>query len=134
MVGPRDHVNAKAGPRRMLSPGLVAPNDPRNLDMMEWQAKDLKIDSWKGYTADGISGRYPSGGYYGGWDLDDVKVAHPVDGKARKSGLKTFLIPKGGAPPRLDEKHTRPPDLEPAGPPDPDLTLILYHSAYRRDA
>src|SRR2546430_17685643 len=66
MVGTRDHVNAKAGTRRMLSHGLVAPNDPLNLDMMEWQAKDLKIDSWKGYTADGISGRYPSGGYYGG--------------------------------------------------------------------
>src|SRR5213080_4459433 len=49
MVGTRDHVNAKAGTRRMLSHGLVAPNDPRNLDMMEWQAKDLKIDSWKGY-------------------------------------------------------------------------------------
>src|SRR5438093_5658612 len=41
MVGTRDHVNAKAGTRRMLSHGLVAPNDPRNLDMMEWQAKDL---------------------------------------------------------------------------------------------
>src|SRR5437879_1597193 len=68
----------------------LAPNDPRNLDMMEWQAKDLKIDSWKGYTADGISGRYPSGGYYGGWYLDDVKVAYPMYEKARKLGIKTF--------------------------------------------
>src|SRR5438309_987315 len=52
MVGTRDHVNAKAGTRRMLSHGLVAPNDPRNPDMMEWQAKDLKIDSWKGYRSE----------------------------------------------------------------------------------
>src|SRR2546425_2880232 len=77
MVGTRDHVNAKAGTRRMLSHGLVAPNDPRNLDMMEWQAKDLKNDSWKGYTADGNSGRYPSGGYYGGGGPAHSKKAHP---------------------------------------------------------
>src|SRR3989442_8944375 len=81
MVGTRDHVNAKAGTRRMLSHGLVAPNDPRNLDMMEWQAKDLKIDSWKGYTADGISGPYPSGGYYGGGGPPRAELARPHDEK-----------------------------------------------------
>src|SRR5437899_8102135 len=78
MVGTRDHVNAKAGTRRMLSHGLVAPNDPRNLDMMERQAKDLQIDSWKGYTADGVSGRHPSGGHYGGWDRYDADLPYPV--------------------------------------------------------
>src|SRR5205823_2894038 len=130
MVGTRDHVNAKAGTRRMLSHGLVAPNDPRNLDMMEWQAKDLKIDSWKGYTADGISGRYPSGGYYGGWYLDDAKVAYPMYDKARKLGIKTFCIHKGLAVIWFDEKYCRLHDLEPAALANPDLNFIIYHSGY----
>ncbi len=130
MVGTRDHVNAKAGARRMLSHGLIAPNDPRNLDMMEWQAKDLKVDSWKGYTADGISGRYPTGGYYGGWYLDDPKVAFPVYDKARKLGVKTFCIHKGLAVIWFDEKYCRMHDLEPAVLANPDLTFIIYHSGY----
>jgi len=130
MVGTRDHVNAKAGTRRMLSHGLVAPNDPRNLDMMEWQAKDLKIDSWKGYTADGISGRYPSGGHYGGWYLDDAKVAYPMYDKARKLGIKTFCIHKGLAVIWFDEKYCRLHDLEPAALANPDLNFIIYHSGY----
>jgi len=130
MVGTRDHVNAKAGTRRMLSHGLVAPNDPRNLDMMEWQAKDLKIDSWKGYTADGISGRYPSGGHYGGWYLDDAKVAYPMYDKARKLGIKTFCIHKGLAVIWFDEKYCRLHDLEPAVLANPDINFIIYHSGY----
>src|SRR2546426_935354 len=110
--------------------GQIAPNDPRNLDMMEWQAKDLKIDSWKGYTADGISGRYPSGGYYGGWYLDDVKVAYPMYEKARKLGIKTFCIHKGLAVIWFDEKYCRLHDLEPAALANPDLNFIIYHSGY----
>lgn len=130
MVGTRDHVNAQAGARRMLSHGLIAPNDPRNLDMMEWQAKDLKIDSWKGYTSDGISGRYPKNGYYGGWYLDDPKVAFPVFDKARKLGVTTFCIHKGLAVIWFDEKFCRMQDLEPAVLANPDLTFIIYHSGY----
>ncbi len=130
MVETRDHVNAKAGARRMLSHGLIAPNDPRNLDMMEWQAKDLKVDSWKGYTSDGISGRYPTGGYYGGWYLDDPKVAFPVYDKARKLGIKTFCIHKGLAVIWFDEKYCRMQDLEPAVLANPDLNFIIYHSGY----
>src|SRR3989442_5810988 len=94
MVGTRDHVNAKAGTRRMLSHGLVAPNDPRNLDMMEWQAKDLKINSWKGYTADGISGRYPSGGHYGGLLPPGTQDACPLRYQARTRTSKNRCIPK----------------------------------------
>src|SRR2546422_7451667 len=45
MVGTRDHVNTNAGTRRMLSHRLVAPNDPRNLEMKEWQGKGPKIQS-----------------------------------------------------------------------------------------
>jgi uncharacterized protein len=130
MVGTRDAVNRMAGKRRMLSHGLVAPNDPRNLDMMEWQAKDLKIDSWKGYTSDGISGRYPKEGYYGGWYLDDPKVAFPMYDKARKLGITTFCIHKGLAVIWFDEKFCRMGDLEPAVLANPDLTFVIYHSGY----
>src|SRR5262245_26497455 len=111
MVATRDFVNAKAGTRRMLSHGLVAPNDPRNLEMMEWQAKDLKVDSWKGYTSDGISGRYPKDGHYGGWYLDDVKVAYPMYDKMRKLGVRNFCIHKGLAVIWFDTKYCRLDDL-----------------------
>src|SRR2546426_12254049 len=111
MVGTRDHVNTKAGTRRMLSHGLVAPNDPRNLDMMEWQAKDLKIDSWKGYTADGISGRYPSGGHYGGGDPAETKGAHPPGGKGRQHRAKNLFIPQGGPVLSVDGKKCRLDDI-----------------------
>lgn len=130
MVGTRDHVNEKAGARRMLSHGLVAPNDPRNLEMMEWQAKELKIDSWKGYTADGISGRYPTGGYYGGWYLDDAKIAFPMYATMRKLGIKNFCIHKGLAVIWFDEKYCRMQDLEPAVLANPDINFIVYHSGY----
>lgn len=130
MVGTRDHVNAEAGARRMLSHGLVAPNDPRNLELMEWQAKDLKIDSWKMYTADGIRGRYETGGYYGGWWLDDEKVAFPMYDKARKLGIKNLCIHKGLAVIWFDQKYCRLDDLEPAVLANPDLNFIIYHSGY----
>jgi predicted TIM-barrel fold metal-dependent hydrolase len=130
MVATRDFVNAKAGTRRMLSHGLVAPNDPRNLEMMEWQAKDLKVDSWKGYTSDGISGRYPKDGHYGGWYLDDVKVAYPMYDKMRKLGVRNFCIHKGLAVIWFDTKYCRLDDLEPAALANPDINFIVYHSGY----
>ncbi len=130
MVGTRDHVNAKAGTRRMLSHGLVAPNDPRNLELMEWQAKDLKIDSWKMYTADGLRGRSKTGGYYGGWWLDDQKVAFPMYEKARKLGVKNLCIHKGLAVIWFDDRFCRLHDLEPAVLANPDLNFIIYHSGY----
>jgi predicted TIM-barrel fold metal-dependent hydrolase len=130
MVGTRDNVNARAGTRRMLSHGLVAPNDPRNLELMEWQAKDLKIDSWKMYTADGIRGRAKTGGYYGGWWLDDQKVAFPMYEKARKLGIKNLCIHKGLAVIWFDDRFCRLHDLEPAALANPDLNFIIYHSGY----
>ncbi len=130
MVGTRDHVNAKAGTRRMLSHGLVAPNDPRNLELMEKQAKDLKIDSWKMYTADGLRGRSKTGGYYGGWWLDDQKVAFPMYEKARKLGVKNLCIHKGLAVIWFDDRFCRLHDLEPAVLANPDLNFIIYHSGY----
>jgi predicted TIM-barrel fold metal-dependent hydrolase len=130
MVGTRDNVNAKAGTQRMLSHGLVAPNDPRNLEMMEWQAKDLKIDSWKMYTADGIRGGKPTGGHYGGWWLDDQKVAFPMYEKARKLGIKNLCIHKGLAVIWFDDRFCRLHDLEPAALANPDLNFIIYHSGY----
>src|SRR3989454_11710110 len=116
MVGTRDHVNAKAGTRRMLSQGLVAPNDPRNLDMMEWQGQELQNHSWEGDTADGISGRYPSGGYYGGGDPHHVKGAHPLYEKGPQPRLKNLFIPKGVARISVREKDCPPPPPQPAAP------------------
>ena len=130
MVGTRNNVNAKAGTKRMLSHGLVAPRDPRNAELMDWQAKELKIDSWKMYTADGLRGGTKTGGHYGGWWLDDEKVAYPVYERARKLGIKNLCIHKGLAVIWFDDRFCRLHDLEPAVLANPDLNFIIYHSGY----
>ena len=51
MVATRKYVNDLAGSQRVLSHGLLRPNlGEKELDEMERQVKDLKIDAWKMYT------------------------------------------------------------------------------------
>jgi len=48
---------------------------------MERQAKDLKVEAWKGYPGHLIGG-HP-------WLLDDEKVSYPMLEKARRSASRT---------------------------------------------
>src|SRR6202040_2705954 len=51
MVATRKYVNDLAGSQRVLSHGLLRPNlGAKELDEMERQVKELKIDAWKMYT------------------------------------------------------------------------------------
>lgn len=124
MVATRAYVNELAGSRRVLSHGLVRPNlGPKELDEMERQVKDLKIDAWKMYTGAELGEK--------AWFLDDEKVAYPFWERTRKLGVKTICVHKGLPLGLFNEKGCRPNDLEKAALDWPDLNFVVYHSGFR---
>ena len=124
MVATRKYVNDLAGSRRVLSHGLLRPNLGKpELEEMERQVKDLKIDAWKMYTGAEIGEK--------AWFMDDEKVAYPFWEKTKELGIKNLCVHKGLPLGAFNEKACRPLDLEKAAKDWPDLNFIVYHSGYR---
>jgi predicted TIM-barrel fold metal-dependent hydrolase len=124
MVATRKYVNDLAGSQRVLSHGLLRPNlGAKELEEMERQVKDLKIDAWKCYTGAEL-GEKP-------WFLDDEKVAYPFWEKTLKLGVKTVCVHKGLPLGLFNEKGCRPDDLEKAAKDWPDINFVVYHSGFR---
>jgi uncharacterized protein len=124
MVATRAFVNELAGSRRVLSHGLLRPNlGAPELDEMERQVKQLKIDAWKMYTGAEIGER--------AWFLDDEKVAYPFWERTRALGVKNLCVHKGLPLGAFNEKACTPLDVEKAAKDWPDLNFILYHSGFR---
>ncbi|MBS0262327.1 MAG: amidohydrolase family protein [Planctomycetes bacterium] len=124
MVATRAFVNEIAGSRRVLSHGLLRPNLGKSeLEEMERQVKDLKIDAWKMYTGAELGEN--------SWSLADEKVAYPFWEKTRALGIKNLCVHKGLPLGVFNEKACRPDDLERAALDWPDLNFIVYHSAFR---
>lgn len=126
MVGTRDEVNSRAGTRRMLSHGLPVPTrGEANLDEMERQVKDFKIDGWKVYPGDGGEGTG-----YRGWYMDDEKIAYPVWEKAKQQGIKNISVHKGLAALWFSVPHCKVDDVPRAAEDFPELNFIIYHSGF----
>src|SRR4051812_47951765 len=124
MVATRAFVNELAGSRRVLSHGLLRPNlGARELEEMERQVKELKIDAWKMYTGAEIGEK--------AWFLDDEKVAYPFWERTKKLGIKNLCVHKGLPLGAFNEKACTPLDLEKAARDWPDLNFIVYHSGFR---
>lgn len=124
MVATRKFVNDLAGSQRVLSHGLLRPNlGLKELDEMERQVKDLKIDAWKMYTGAEL-GEKP-------WFLDDEKVAYPFWERTKKLGIKNCCVHKGLPLSAFNEKGCYPGDVDKAAKDWPDLNFIVYHSGYR---
>jgi uncharacterized protein len=124
MVATRKFVNGLAGSRRVLSHGLLRPNlGARELEEMERQVKELKIDAWKMYTGAELGER--------AWFMDDEKVAYPFWEKTRALGVKNLCVHKGLPLGAFNEEACRPLDLEKAAKDWPDLNFIVYHSGFR---
>ena len=124
MVATRAFVNDLAGSRRVLSHGLLRPNlGAVEIDEMERQVKDLKIDAWKMYTGAEIGEK--------AWFLDDEKVAYPFWERTRALGIKNLCVHKGLPLGAFNEKACTPLDVEKAARDFPDLNFILYHSGFR---
>jgi predicted TIM-barrel fold metal-dependent hydrolase len=124
MVATRRFVNDLAGSRRVLSHGLLRPNlGQKELEEMERQVKELKIDAWKMYTGAEIGEK--------AWRMDDEKVAYPFWEKTKALGVKNLCVHKGLPLGAFNEEACRPLDLEKAAKDWPDLNFIVYHSGYR---
>ncbi|HWG45369.1 MAG TPA: amidohydrolase family protein [Gemmataceae bacterium] len=124
MVATRKYVNDLAGSQRVLSHGLLRPNlGKKELDEMERQVKELKIDAWKMYTGADLGEK--------AWFMDDEKVAYPFWEKTKKLGIKNLCVHKGLPLGFFNEKGCRPLDLEKAAKDWPDLNFIVYHSGFR---
>ncbi len=124
MVATRQFVNDLAGSKRVLSHGLLRPNlGPKELEEMERQVKDLKIDAWKMYTGAEIGEK--------AWRMDDEKVAYPFWEKTKALGIKNLCVHKGLPLGAFNEEACRPIDLEKAAQDWPDLNFIVYHSGFR---
>jgi predicted TIM-barrel fold metal-dependent hydrolase len=124
MVATRKYVNDLAGSQRVLSHGLLRPNlGKKEMEEMERQVKDLKIDAWKMYTGAELGEK--------AWFLDDEKVAYPFWEKTKKLGIKNICVHKGLPLGFFNEKACMPLDVEKAAKDWPDLNFIIYHSGYR---
>src|SRR3954468_23134463 len=124
MVATRKFVNDLAGTRRVLSHGLLRPNLGKpELEEMERQVKDLKIDAWKMYTGAELGEK--------AWFMDDEKVASPFWEKTKKLGIKNLCVHKGLPLGAFNEKACTPLDLEKAAKDWPGLNFIVYHSGFR---
>jgi hypothetical protein len=124
MVATRSFVNEVAGSQRVLSHGLLRPNlGLKELDEMERQVHDLKIDAWKTYTGAEIGEQ--------AWFLDDEKVAYPFWERTQSLGIKNVCVHKGLPLSAFNERACRPLDVEKAALDWPDLNFIIYHSGFR---
>jgi len=126
MVETREIVNRLAASRRIVAHGLISPNKGRrDLEDMERQAKELKVEAWKGYTGQpmGVTGRT--------WAVDDEKVAYPMLEASRRLGIKNICLHKGLPFARTLEAPWHPRDVEKAARDFPDLNFIVYHSGLK---
>jgi hypothetical protein len=128
MVETKNKINQLAGSQRMVSHGLVAPNlKEYNLDDMQRQREELKIDAWKMYT--GLY--FPRDTDGGPWWMDDEKVAYPMFEKSRKLGVKNVCVHKGLPLFGFNEEHCHPKDIKKCATDFPDLNFIIYHSGFK---
>jgi uncharacterized protein len=102
----------------------VAPNDRWDLQaaMMERIRNEHGNHGWKVYPPWGPDGQ--------GWWLDDEAVAGPFIQKCLDLGEPLVCAHKGFPLPTFDRVHTDPKDVGPAALRHPEITFVIYHSAY----
>jgi len=122
----RDWVNRLTSSRRVISHGLMSPDlGTRNLESMQVQAEKLKMDSWKGYTGQGLAPNTR------GWWLSDERIAYPALERSRKLGIRNICVHKGLAGGLFDEEYCHPRDVAKVSKDFPDFNFLIYHSALK---
>jgi hypothetical protein len=123
MAETRDVVAAIGGEgARALIHGGVLPNDPGELEGMDEKAQRYKVDAWKMYPQWGPDGV--------GIFLDRSDAAARMFEKARRLGVRTIAVHKGVPLPGLQYEYSSPRDMGTAAAANPDLTFLVYHSAF----
>jgi uncharacterized protein len=126
MVETRAQVNGLAKSKRLIAHGLFSPDlGSENMEEMQRQVEQLKIEAWKGYPGQPLArdGR--------GWWMDDEKVAYPAYEYSRRVGIKTICVHKGLPLPVWDMEHSSPRDVPKAALDFPDMNFLIYHAGFR---
>jgi uncharacterized protein len=130
----RARVNKDAGSRRLLSHAIFTPGYPGWMEQVDHAIKDLKPDSFKGYTIGDNTNKNLS---KHAWRMDDEKLVYPFYEKLLKAGYDKVCVHKGLFPPSVEQQfphllaHSDIRDVGKAAKDWPKLTFIIYHGGYR---
>jgi uncharacterized protein len=130
----RARVNKEAGSRRLLSHAIFTPGYPGWMEQVDHALKELKPDSFKGYTIGDNTNKdlskHP-------WRMDDDKLVYPFYEKLVKAGHDKVCVHKGLFPPSVEQKfphllaHSDVRDVGKAAKDWPQVNFIIYHGGYR---
>jgi len=100
----RARVNKDAGSRRMLSHAIFTPGYPGWLEQVDHAIRDLKPDSFKGYTIGDNTNKNLS---KHPWRMDDDKLVYPFYEKLLKAGYDKVCVHKDSSrPPSSSSSRT----------------------------
>jgi len=130
----RARVNKDAGSRRLLSHAIFTPGYPGWMEQVDHALKDLKPDSFKGYTIGDNThknlSKHP-------WRMDDDTLVYPFYDKLVKAGHDKVCVHKGLFPPSVEQQfphllaHSDVRDVGKAARDWPQINFIVYHGGYR---
>jgi len=130
----RARVNREAGSRRMLSHAIFTPGYPGWLEQVDHAIRDLKPDSFKGYTIGDNTNKHLS---KHPWRMDDEKLVYPFYEKLLKAGYDKVCVHKGLFPPSVEQQfphllaYSDVRDVGKAAKDWPAMRFIIYHGGYR---
>ena len=130
----RARVNKDAGSRRLLSHAIFTPGYPGWMEQVDHAIKELKPDSFKGYTIGDNTNKNLS---KHPWRMDDEKLVYPFYEKLLKAGYDKVCVHKGLFPPSVEKQfphllaHSDVRDVGKAAKDWPKLTFVIYHGGYR---
>jgi predicted TIM-barrel fold metal-dependent hydrolase len=130
----RARVNKDAGARRMLSHAIFAPGYPGWTEQVDHAIKELKPDSFKGYTIGDNTNKNLS---KHPWRMDDEKLLYPFYEKLLKAGYDKVCVHKGLFPPSVEQQfphllaYSDVRDVGKAAKDWPKMNFIIYHGGYR---
>jgi uncharacterized protein len=130
----RARVNKDAGSRRLLSHAIFTPGYPGWMEQVDHAIKDLKPDSFKGYTIGDNTNKNLS---KHAWRMDDEKLVYPFYEKLLKAGYDKVCVHKGLFPPSVEQQfphllaHSDIRDVGKAAKDWPKMTFVIYHGGYR---
>jgi len=130
----RARVNKDAGSRRMLSHAIFTPGYPGWLEQVDHAIRDLKPDSFKGYTIGDNTNKNLS---KHPWRMDDDKLVYPFYEKLLKAGYDKVCVHKGLFPPSVEQQfphllaYSDVRDVGKAAKDWPRMNFVIYHGGYR---
>ncbi len=112
----------KVGKTRGLIHGGVLPNERGQIEFMNVQARQYKVNAWKLYPQWGPEGK--------GFFMDDPLYGIPMLEKARELKIPIVCAHRGLPLPGLEYEYSKPADIVRVGRMFPDLTFLCYHAGF----